>query len=59
MNFTFTTEQMNTILRMLDQLPHGQVRQIIDFIMTEVNKQLAAPQGEQQKPADAEAATTE
>ncbi len=47
MNFTFTTEQMNTILRMLDQLPHGQVRQVIDFIMTEVNKQLASNQQKQ------------
>lgn len=44
MNYTFTTEQLNAILRMLDQLPHGQVRQVIDFIIGEVNKQQAAAQ---------------
>lgn len=41
MNFTFTTEQMNTILKMLDNLPHGQVRPVVDYVLAECNKQMA------------------
>lgn len=46
--FTFTADQLNTMLRMLDQMPHGQVRQVIDFILTEVNRQNAAVAGQKQ-----------
>lgn len=41
MNFTFTTEQVNTLLKMLDNLPHGQARPLVDFILSECNKQMA------------------
>lgn len=47
----FTIEQLNIILRSLDQMPHAQVRQVIDLIITEANKQQqmaqeAAPEGD-------------
>lgn len=35
----FTIEQLQIILRGLDQLPHGASRQIIDYIVTEANRQ--------------------
>ena len=53
--FTFTADQLNTMLRMLDQMPHGQVRQVIDFIITEVNRQNAAvAEQKQDEPVAAE-----
>lgn len=41
MNFTLVMniEQINTILRGLDMRPHGEVRQLLDYIINEVNKQ--------------------
>lgn len=36
---TFTVDQLNIVLRSLDQMPHAQVRQVIDMIITEANKQ--------------------
>ncbi len=46
MNITLslTIEQINTILRALDGAPHGQVRQIVDTIITEATKQQQAAQ---------------
>jgi hypothetical protein len=41
MNFTFTTEQINTLLKMLDNLPHGHVRPVVDYLLSECNKQMA------------------
>lgn len=40
MNFTLSLEQVNTILRALDQMPHAQVRQLIDVIVAEANAQI-------------------
>lgn len=51
MNFTFTTEQVNTLLKMLDNLPHGHARPVVDFILSECNKQMA----EANKPKEEEA----
>lgn len=59
MNFTFTTDQLNTILRMLDQLPHGQVRQVIDYIMTEANRQMAQAQTANEQKQDEPEAVAE
>jgi hypothetical protein len=42
-------EQINTILRGLDMRPHGEVRQVLDYIINEVNQQqapAAAPSAE-------------
>lgn len=41
MNFTLqlNIEQINTILRGLDMRPHGEVRQVLDYIINEVNRQ--------------------
>lgn len=36
---TFSLEQINVILRHLDAGAHAQVRQLIDFIITETNAQ--------------------
>jgi hypothetical protein len=58
-NFTFTTDQLNTILRMLDQLPHGQVRQVIDYIMTEANRQMAQAQTANEQKQDEPEAVAE
>lgn len=44
MNFTFTAEQINTILKMLDSLPHGQVRPVFDYIVGEAQNQIAKGQ---------------
>lgn len=49
---TFTVDQLNIILRSLDQMPHAQVRQVIDMIITEANRQ---QQEAQQPKAEAEA----
>lgn len=38
-NLTFTVEQLNIVLRHLDAGSHGQVRQLIDYILTEAQKQ--------------------
>lgn len=40
---TFNIEQINTILRGLDMRPHGEVRQVLDYIISEVNKQQQTP----------------
>lgn len=41
MNFSLslTSDQINTVLRLLDQGPHAQVRQIIDTILQQVGEQ--------------------
>jgi len=41
MNFILqlNIEQINTILRGLDMRPHGEVRQVLDYIINEVNRQ--------------------
>ncbi len=41
MNFTLVMniEQINTVLRGLDMRPHGEVRQLMDYIINEVNRQ--------------------
>lgn len=41
---TFTIDQINAILRALDSAPHGQVRQIVDTIISEATKQQQAAQ---------------
>lgn len=38
-SFTFTVEQVQTILAALDSQPHAQVRQLIDLIIGEANAQ--------------------
>lgn len=45
---TFTNEQLGIILRSLDQMPHSQVRQVIDMIITEANRQQQQAQAKQQ-----------
>lgn len=37
--FSFTLEQVNTLLKSLDHQPHGAVRGLIDFILTETTRQ--------------------
>lgn len=41
MNFSIalTADQINIVLRMLDQGPHAQVRQVIDSILAQVQQQ--------------------
>lgn len=41
MNFqiTLSMEHVNVILRALDSQPHGSVRQVIDYLIAEVNAQ--------------------
>jgi len=41
MNFqiTLSMEHVNIILRALDSQPHGSVRQVIDYLIAEVNAQ--------------------
>lgn len=41
MEFTLTLniDQINTILRGLDMRPHGEVRQLLDYIINQVNAQ--------------------
>lgn len=50
---TLSIEQINVILRSLDQGPHAQVRQLIDAIIAEVNaqqaKQATVPEPEAQQ----------
>lgn len=43
MNFTFNIDQVNLILQSLDQMPHAKVRQLIDVIIAEANKQMQTP----------------
>jgi hypothetical protein len=50
---TLTIEQLNVILRHLDQGKHAEVRQLMDIIITEANAQAQAAQ---QAPAEAPAA---
>lgn len=38
-NFSFTMEQVNTILRHLDMGAHREVRQLVDTIIAETNRQ--------------------
>lgn len=45
--FTFTIEQINTILRCLDAAPHSQVRQLIDLIIAETTRQQQGQQNQQ------------
>lgn len=45
LTFTFTIEQVNLILRHLDQGKHSEVRQLMDLIITEANAQAQAKQG--------------
>lgn len=35
----FTLDQLNVLLRLLDNGPHGSVRQMIDYIITETTRQ--------------------
>ena len=54
-NLSLTIEQINTILRALDQQPHAAVRQTIDYVISEVNAQqqaAAAAAQQAQQPAD-------
>lgn len=46
-NLNLTIEQVNTILRALDQQPHSTVRQTIDYIISEVNAQQQVAQSPQ------------
>jgi hypothetical protein len=48
---TFTIEQLNLILRHLDQGKHGEVRPIMDFIISEANAQSQAAQAAAEDPA--------
>ncbi|MFN7323044.1 MAG: hypothetical protein ACK5SP_02105 [bacterium] len=55
MNFKlqFTIEQINIILRGLDMRPHGEVRQLLDYIINEVNsQQRSEPAVEQNESTD-------
>lgn len=45
---TFTVEQLNLILRHLDQGKHAEVRQLMDFIIGEAQAQSQAQQAAQQ-----------
>lgn len=59
MNITlsFTIEQLNVILRHLDQGRHSEVRQLMDLIITEANAQTQAAQsGAQEKQPEPEEA---
>lgn len=53
----FTIEQLNVILRHLDQGAHGAVRQLIDYIIGEANRQQQEAQAKQM--AEAPAVETE
>ena len=53
---TFTIEQLNVILRHLDQGKHSEVRQLMDLIVTEANAQTQAAQQAQQVAAEEAAA---
>lgn len=58
-NITFTNDQLGIVLRALDQMPHAQVRQVIDMIITEANRQqqeAAAKQQAAEQPKEVEAA---
>lgn len=44
----FNIDQINVILRGLDMRPHGEVRQVLDYIINEVNTQQRAAQQAQQ-----------
>lgn len=46
---TFTIEQLNVILRHLDQGKHSEVRQLMDLIITEANAQTQAAQAAAQE----------
>lgn len=46
-NFSFTMEQVNTILRHLDMGAHREVRQLVDQIITETNRQQQEQQAAQ------------
>lgn len=49
---TFSIEQINVILQALDAGPHKEVRQLIDYILTEANAQREAqvnPSNEESK----------
>jgi hypothetical protein len=52
---TFTIEQLNIILRHLDQGKHAEVRPLMDFIISEANAQTQAAQVAAQEPAAEEA----
>jgi hypothetical protein len=53
---TLNTDQINTVLRQLDQGPHAQVRAVIDYIIQQVNSQQPAANEDTKKPEDAPAA---
>lgn len=52
---SFNIDQINAILRALDAQPHGAVRQVIDYVINEVNQQQQA--ATQQPQAQAEEVT--
>lgn len=56
MNITlsFTVEQLNVILRHLDQGRHAEVRQLMDLIISEANAQTQAAQVAAQEAAASE-----
>lgn len=51
---SFNIDQINAILRALDAQPHGAVRQVIDYVINEVNAQ---QQAATQQPAQTEEVT--
>lgn len=52
-NFTFSMEQINLILRHLDMGAHREVRQMVDLIITETNRQQQEQQAAAAEPVSA------
>lgn len=51
---TFTIDQLNIVLRALDQMPHAQVRQTIDLIISEAQRQQQKAEAEAKAPEEVE-----
>jgi hypothetical protein len=58
-NYTFSLEQVNTILRHLDMGAHRDVRQLVDTIIAETNRQQHEQQAANAPVADAPAPAAE
>lgn len=56
---TFTIDQLNVILRHLDQGKHSEVRQLMDLIISEAQAQSQAAQAAAQEQAQSETAEAE